>query len=376
MVVRGQRTAAGPQPAAEAQAKAPREAAKPSQPKKVPSLPPTAHVVKADKSLHQCTVCSRRFHLRYAFQVVAMSKQRHVVCSEKCRTELLAPLRAASDRERRAPARALAVVNQKGGTGKTTTSVSLAAGLAERGNSVLLMDLDAQGNVGVSLGIRSVKTLYHLLVEGVSTDDAAVPVRKGLDVITSDHTLAAAELELVSMPDRARVLSRRLAPLLAGESRYDYVVLDCPPSLSLLNQNALTFAREVVIPVSCDYLALVGVKQILKTLRHVNEVLLHPIEVLGVLPTFYDVRNKISKESIESLRSHFKAKAMPPIRINAKLKEAPSHKKTIYEYAPSSHGAEDYTAAVEWVLKRHAEKPMPAVVAAAPRRAASGGGAS
>ncbi|MCC7380654.1 MAG: AAA family ATPase [Deltaproteobacteria bacterium] len=242
-------------------------------------------------------------------------------------------------------------MNQKGGTGKTTTAVSIAAALAERGHATLLIDLDAQGNVGVSLGVNGAKTLYHVLVDGLVPQDVAVPVRKGLDVITADQTLAAAELELVNAKDRARVLSRRFAPLLQGDSPYDYVILDCAPSLSLLNQNALTFAREVIVPVSCDYLALVGVKQILRTLRHVNEVLLHPIEVLGVLPTFYDVRNKISKDSVTALAGYFKDRVLPPIRVNAKLKEAPSHKKTIFEHAPDSHGAADYALVADWILR-------------------------
>jgi chromosome partitioning protein len=143
---------------------------------------------------------------------------------------------------------------------------------------------------------------------------------------------------------------RRMSETVSVKSPYEFIILDCAPSLSLLNQNALTFAREVLVPVSCDYLALVGVKQILRTLKHVNDVLLHPIEVLGVLPTFYDVRNKISKQAVEALQSYFTGRVMPPIRVNARLKEAPSHKKTIFEYAPDSHGAEDYAAVVSWLL--------------------------
>jgi chromosome partitioning protein len=257
--------------------------------------------------------------------------------------------------------RAIAVMNQQGGTGKTTTSVSLAAGLAERGHPTLLIDTDAQGNVGVSLGIKGQKTLYHVLVDGYPAEEAAVPVRKGLDVLCADQSVAAAELELAGAKDRPRVLSRRLAPLIGPDSPYEYVLLDCAPSLSLLNQNALVFAKEVIVPVSCDYLSLVGVKQILRTLEHVNQVLLHPIEVLGVLPTFYDVRNKISREAVDALAAYFKDRVLPPIRINAKLKEAPSKKQTIFEYAPESHGAADYQAAVDWLLAAPLPTPAEAV---------------
>jgi chromosome partitioning protein len=299
--------------------------------------------------VHPCTVCNKTFALRFAFQVVTIAHKRHVVCSEACKAQLLAPL--VEPRAIVRQPRAIAVLNQKGGTGKTTTSVSIAAGLAERGRSTLLIDLDAQGNVGVSLGISGPKTLYHVLIEGARAEDVAVPVRKGLDIITSDQSLAAAEIELVGAKDRARVLTRRLTSLIANDGPYDYIILDCAPSLSLLNQNALTFAREVIVPVSCDYLALVGVKQILRTLRHVNDVLLHPVEVLGVLPTFYDVRNRISKEAVRALGGYFKDRVLPPIRVNSKLKEAPSHKKTIFEYAPESHGAEDYSAVVDWLVR-------------------------
>lgn len=317
----------------------------------------------SEASLHQCAVCDGRFEIRYAFQVVANGKSRRVVCSEPCRAELLAADRP-KDQVSRPPVRSIAVLNQKGGTGKTTTSVSIAAGLAERGRSTLLIDLDAQGNVGVSLGINGQKSLYHVLVDGVLPQDAAVPIRKNLDVITADQTVALAELELVSAPDRARVLMRRMAETVSAKSGYEFIILDCAPSLSLLNQNALMFAREVLVPVSCDYLALVGVKQILRTLKHVNDVLLHPVEVIGVLPTFYDVRNRISKQAVDALQSYFAGRVMPPIRVNAKLKEAPSHKKTIFEYAPDSHGAEDYAAVVSWLLDPATAKAHAAIKAA------------
>ncbi|MCA9558687.1 MAG: ParA family protein [Myxococcales bacterium] len=248
--------------------------------------------------------------------------------------------------------RRIAVLNQKGGTGKTTTSVNVAAGLAEAGHRVLLVDLDAQGNVAVSLGLSSRQNIYHVLVDGAHPADCIVNVAENLDALVSNTSLAQAEVKLVNAPrDRFKVLSNRMAAV----TNYDFVIMDCGPSLSVLNQNALTYADHILIPVSCDYLSLVGVKQILRTLKKVNELLLHPVSILGVVPTFFDVRTRISVEAVQTLRSYFKDRVLPPIRVNTRLKEAPSHKKTIFEYAPDSRGSEDYRALVQRIEELCAE---------------------
>jgi chromosome partitioning protein len=264
---------------------------------------------------------------------------------------------------RSAPKR-IAVFNHKGGTGKTTTAINLAAGLAESGRRVLLIDADGQGNVGASLGIRGQRSLYHVLVNGAKASDVAVPVREGLDVLTSNETLAAAELFLAERPNRDRIMRERLGDACR---EYDTVVLDCAPALSLMNQNAMVYADSVVVPVACDYLSLVGVKQVLRTIRNVRELLQHEVELLGVLPTFFDVRNRISREAILTLRQHFESRCYDPIRINTKLREAPSAKQTIFEYAPKSHGAEDYMRLVQRVTAVAAtgrRAPKPATLAA------------
>lgn len=289
-----------------------------------------------------CDVCGRRFDPTYAYQIASVGDERRLFCSEPCRAQGLATPGARATGPRR-----IAVFNHKGGTGKTTTSVNLAAGLAERGKRVLLVDTDAQGNVGVSLGVRGERSLYHVLVLGVPPVDCAVPIRPSLDVLTSNETLAAAEIFLASRPARDRVLRERLS---AGTDDYDYVVLDCSPSLNLLNQNALVFADALVVPVSCDYLSLVGVKQVLRTVKSVNELLKHPVSIFGVLPTFYDVRNRICRDSVDALVQHFGERVMSPIRVNTRLKEAPMEKKTIFEYAPESNGAADYLSLVDSVV--------------------------
>jgi chromosome partitioning protein len=303
-----------------------------------------------------CCTCGAPFRVGYVFQVaVTADREKRFYCSLECRESGLG---AEAFRARRA--RRIAILNHKGGTGKTTTAVNLAAGVAERDQRVLLIDTDAQGNVGVCLGVAGERTLYHVLVDGVDPINVVVPIRKKLDVITSDASLAAAEIWLARRPaaDRSRILTRRLN-LMQVSRRYDYVIIDCGPSLNLLNQNALSYVDEVVIPVTCDYLALVGVKQVLRTIREVERHLHHAVRISAVLPTFYNARTRLSREVLETLQGHFKGKCLAPIRQNTRLAEAPSRRKTIFEHAPHSNGAEDYARVVDWVLGPHVTAGSP-----------------
>ncbi len=239
--------------------------------------------------------------------------------------------------------RRLAVFNHKGGTGKTTTTVSVAAGLAAEGLKVLLVDTDSQGNVGVSLGVKAERSLYHVLVMGLRPSDVAIPVRPNLDLVASNETLAAAELYLAGRQNRDRILQQRLASACEG---YDVVVLDCSPSLSLMNQNALVFAEGILVPVACDFLSLVGVRQVIKTVKNVNSLLHHPVEIYGVLPTFYDARARICRDAVDTLQQHFGERCLSPVRSTIKIKEAPAQGKTIFEYAGDSNAAADYRRVV------------------------------
>lgn len=243
--------------------------------------------------------------------------------------------------------RKIAIINQKGGTGKSTSALNVAAGLARKSKKVLLIDMDPQGNIATWFDVAPKKTIYHLLIEeGTTAHDCVTNVRPNLDILPSTKTAAQAEIILTGMPGRERVLGRKLAAL----KGYDFVLLDCAPSLNLLNQNAVTYATEAVIPVSMDYLALVGVKQILENLRMIREILDHKIEVALVVPTFYDRRNRKSREILDTLESHFDGKVTRPVRVNVRLAEAASHHQTIYEYAPSSHGARDYEDLTEQLI--------------------------
>ncbi len=304
----------------------------------------------------RCAVCARGFAPQFAYQVAVVDGTRRYFCTLDCRRGALGDAAFAGQRR----ARRLAILNQKGGTGKTTTAINLAAGIADRGYDVLLVDLDAQGNVGASLGIRGERTLYHLIVDQIPIDDVIVPVRNHLDVITSDATLAAADVWLARLDhNRDRVLAERLTAL---RGRYQYVVLDCGPSLSLLNQNALSFVDEVMIPVSCDYLALVGVKQVLRTLKDVDKHLGHTVKVSGVVPTFFDPRTRLARDAVETLTGHFRERMYDPIRRSTRLAEAPSHRQSIFEYAPDSAGAQDYRRLVDRYVAsavRPAETPQP-----------------
>lgn len=257
--------------------------------------------------------------------------------------------------------RRLAIFNHKGGTGKTTTSVSLASGLAMRGLRVLLVDTDSQGNVGVSLDMKAERSLYHVLVMGVKVPDAAVTVRTyapppgapegerggSLDVVVANETLAAAELYLAGRQNRDRILKERLS---AAMDAYDVVLLDCSPSLSLMNQNALVTADGILVPVACDFLSLVGVRQVIKTVKNVNSLLHHPVQIFGVLPTFYDSRARICRDAVDTLKEHFGERCLPPVRATIKIKEAPAQGRTIYEYAPDSHAVTDYRRVVDFLV--------------------------
>ena len=345
--------------------------------------------LRGDDGAVACDGCGKQFKVELVAQVMHVKGTRRYACDEACRARLieesegrrlgqmvaetetgtgtaseadyvppvLRPSFAAPSKRKLSIPRRLAIFNHKGGTGKTTTSVSIAAGLAAQGLRVLLVDTDSQGNVAVSLGVKAERSLYHVLVMGLAPSAAAVNVRPNLDLIASNETLAAAELYLAGRQNRDRILRDRLD---AGTKDYDVVLLDCSPSLSLLNQNALVFADGVLVPVACDYLSLVGVRQVIKTVKNVNSLLHHPVQIWGVLPTFYDARARICRDAVETLEKHFGDRCLQPIRQATRVKEAPASAKTIFEHAPESHAAIDYARVVETLVHGHAQQKLAA----------------
>ncbi|MBI5078732.1 ParA family protein [Candidatus Saganbacteria bacterium] len=241
-------------------------------------------------------------------------------------------------------ATAYAVVNQKGGVGKTTTTVNLAAYLATFGKKVLLIDIDPQSNASVGLGISRAQInlcLYNVMVEEVPISEVIIKSNiTNLDVLPSTPRLAGAEVELVSLSAREIRLKGALS---AVRENYDLMVIDCPPSLSLLTVNALTAADEVIIPIQCEYYALEGISQLTHTLELVRESLNPALKIRGIVLTMFDPRTLLSSQVAEEARKYFGNKVFRSvIPRNVRLAEAPSFGQPIIFYDPGSRGAEAY----------------------------------
>jgi len=238
----------------------------------------------------------------------------------------------------------IAVANQKGGVGKTTTSVNVSASLAKLGKKVLLVDIDPQGNTTSGIGINKADVqycIYDVLINDVNLTDAIFPTNNdGLDVIPATIQLAGAEIELVPTISREVKLKRALHVV---RDEYDYIIIDCPPSLGILTINALTAADSVMIPIQCEYYALEGLSQLLNTIRLVQKHLNTSLRIEGVLLTMFDARTNLGIQVVEEVKKYFQDKVYSTIiPRNVRLSEAPSHGKSIVAYDPKSKGAEVY----------------------------------
>ncbi|MDP3047622.1 MAG: ParA family protein [Chloroflexota bacterium] len=251
-------------------------------------------------------------------------------------------------------ARILAITNQKGGVGKTTTAINLAACLVERGKRVLLVDTDPQANASSGLGFDKAairRSVYDALINGMPLDQVVLLTnRVGLDLAPAADALAGAEVELVSLNRREYRLEQALAPL---RSRYDYVLLDCPPSLGLLTVNALVAADGVLVPIQCEYLALEGLSRLINTVRLVRDSLNPRLRLAGIVMTMFDPRTNLSTQVVQDVAKHFPKEIFKTIVPRSiRLSEAPSYGRTILEYDAGSRGAQAYRALAEELVGR------------------------
>ena len=275
--------------------------------------------------------------------------------------------RFGEDLPRPGKTRVITVANQKGGVGKTTSTVNLAAALALQGLAVLVIDLDPQGNASTALTVEhhvEVPSIYDVLIEGRPLTEVVVPVPdiEGLWCAPATLDLAGAEIELVSMVAREHKLRRAVGVYLAEHEqrhgRLDYVLVDCPPSLGLLTLNALVCADEVLIPIQCEYYALEGLGQLLRTVGLVTAELNPGLEVSTILLTMYDARTRLAAQVADEVREHFGPKVLrTAIPRSVRVSEAPSYGQTVLTYDPGSTGALSYLEAARELARQGAEEP-------------------
>lgn len=249
-------------------------------------------------------------------------------------------------------ARIISVANQKGGVGKTTTTVNLGASLTSFGKKVLLIDIDAQGNATSGVGVKKSdvdKDIYDVLVNDTPISEVIhQTTRKGLDIVPATIQLAGAEIELTPIMARETRLKMAISEV---ASSYDYILIDCPPSLGHLTINSFTASDSILIPVQCEYYALEGLSQLLNTVRLVQKHFNPELRIEGVLLTMFDARTNLGAEVVEEVRTYFRERVYDTIiPRNVRLSEAPSHGLSIIDYDPRSRGAEVYQALAKEVL--------------------------
>ena len=264
--------------------------------------------------------------------------------------------------------RRIALINQKGGVGKTTSTANLGACLARLGRRVVILDIDPQANLTVHFGVNPYEltaTIYDLLMGERPFDEVVVKTEvDGLGLIPANIDLAGAEIELVGMIGREIILKEKVEGI---EDQYDYLLIDCPPSLGLLTLNALTTVNEIFIPLQVEFFALQGMSQLLKTLERVKKRLNHSLDITGIIASMYDARTRLSREVLENIRQYFEAKVFNTIiRKNVKLAESPSYGAPIIDYEPSAPGATDYMALAREVINQETPDPAPVPAEEAP----------
>ena len=254
--------------------------------------------------------------------------------------------------------RVIAVANQKGGVGKTTTAINLSACLAEKGQKVLAIDMDPQGNMTSGLGIDKdevEKNIYDLMIGQVGVEEVLQKEAiENLDIISTSIDLSAAEIELIGVDDKEFIIRNAIAPI---KDNYEYIIIDCPPSLSMLTINAMTTADSVLVPIQCEYYALEGLSQLIHTVELVKERLNPILKIEGVVFTMYDARTNLSLQVVENVKENLQQNIYKTIiPRNIRLAEAPSYGMPITRYDKRSAGAESYRRLAEEVIHRGEEE--------------------
>ena len=248
--------------------------------------------------------------------------------------------------------RVFAIANQKGGVGKTTTAINLAASLAANDIKVLVIDSDPQGNATSGLGVSKTAgkpSIYHVLLGDTAPQNAVQPTEmEGLHLLSADKNLVGAALELVDLPQREYRLRDRIAPI---RDQYQFILIDCPPALDLLTLNALIASDAVLVPIQCEFFALEGVSELMDTIDRIREGFQHPLEIAGILLTMFDDRNNLTRQVANDLKEFFKDEVFETvIPRSVRLAEAPSFGKPILTYDPRSKGAESYIKLAKEIL--------------------------
>lgn len=246
--------------------------------------------------------------------------------------------------------RKICIINQKGGVGKTTTTVNLGAGLSRKNRKVLLIDLDPQGHISTCFNDTSEKDMYDFLIENADIRECIKPLGTNFDMITCKESLTSAEIQIQQMPNKEIFLKKKLNDANDTIKKYDYVLIDCPPSIGLLAQNGILASTEAIIPTTCDYLGYKSTKAIIGFIEHLGEKYDHDITVTKIVPSIFDPRCTESNEILMHIMNDFYEKVADPIRSASKIKEAPKCGQSIFKYAKTSTGAEDYQRLVNSVI--------------------------
>lgn len=252
--------------------------------------------------------------------------------------------------------RIIAILNQKGGVGKTTTTLNLGAALKQAGRRVLCVDMDPQGNLTQAFGVNKYddnnKYIYDVMKEYVEAKDAILHL-EGSDLIPCDIRFSGADIEFSSIVGREQILKERLSPIVDD---YDYILIDCPPALGVIALNALTFATEVFTPLQTEFFALSGVAQLTRTIESTQRRVNHQLKLTGIIPTMHYAQKSLNKEVLEKIKDYFPGIVFNTcIRVNVALVESPSQGKNIFQYKPNSNGAKDYTALCKEVMEQEAK---------------------